>query len=86
MKRGPLLWLAVFATLAVIVAAEVVAAAGRSDPVAGADVPKVTPGTDVLAGVVVVPARVRGRGARGGGLVAPDDRVELVGKGFLLTR
>ena len=60
MKRGPLLWLAVFATLAVIVAAEVVAAAGRSDPVAGADVPKVTPGTDVLAGVVVVPARVRG--------------------------
>lgn len=60
MKRGPLLWLAVFAALAVIVAAQVVTAAGRSDPVARADVPTVTPGTDVLAGVVVVPARVRG--------------------------
>ena len=60
MKRGPLLWLAVFAALAVIVAGQVVAAAGHSDPVARTDAPTVTPGSDVLTDVVVVGALVRG--------------------------
>ena len=60
MKRGPLLWLAVFAALAVIVAAEVISASGRADLTARADAPTVAPGADVLAGLTVVPERVRG--------------------------
>ena len=60
MKRGPLLWIAVFAALAVIVAAQVITAARHSDPTAGAQAPTIAPGIDVLAGLVVVPERVRG--------------------------
>jgi hypothetical protein len=60
MKRGPLLWLAVFAALAVIVAAEVISASGPPDPTARAEVPTVAPGADVLAGLTVVPERIRG--------------------------
>jgi len=59
-KRGPLLWLAAFAALAVIVATQVIIAAGHSDPSADAQAPTVAPGTDVLAGLVLVPERVRG--------------------------
>jgi len=59
-KRGPLLWIAVFAALAVIVAAQVTTAARHSDPTAGAQAPTIAPGIDVLAGLVVVPERVRG--------------------------
>jgi hypothetical protein len=58
--RRPLLWLAAFAAIAVLVTGQVLvqqrsAAAG---PVAGA--PTVHPGTDVLAGVSVVAQRNRG--------------------------
>jgi hypothetical protein len=60
MKRGPLLWLAVFAALAVIVAAEVISASGRVDLTARAAMPTVAPGADVLAGLTVVPQRIRG--------------------------
>ena len=60
MKRAPLLWLAAFAVLSVIVAAQVIIASGHSDPTAGAQAPTVEPGTDVLAGLGIVPERVRG--------------------------
>ena len=60
MKRRPLLWISVFATLAVIVAAQVIVAAGESDLTDRAEAPTVAPGVDVIAGLAVVPARVRG--------------------------
>ena len=60
MRRGLLLWLAATATLAVIVAVQVVSAGDHGEMTARADVPTVQPGTDVLAGVTVVPVRVRG--------------------------
>ena len=60
MRRGLLLWLAATATLAVIVAVQVVFAGDDGEMTARADVPTVQPGTDVLAGVTVVPVRVRG--------------------------
>jgi hypothetical protein len=59
-RRGLLVWLAAFAAIAVIVAVQVVTSAGSSDLTARADVPTVAPGTDVLAGVVEVPIRIRG--------------------------
>ena len=62
MKRGPLLWLAAIAAIAVIVAAQVLiherGRSAASDSVTGA--PTVRPGTDVLAGVRTVDQRVRG--------------------------
>jgi Protein of unknown function (DUF1524) len=61
MNRKTLLWLSVIAVLAVVVAYQVLisSAAHRADEFAArADVPTVTPGTDVLAGIVVVPARI----------------------------
>ena len=64
MKRGHLLWLAAAAALAVIVAAQVLTGAGGGGPTASAGAPTVTPGTDVLAGVSVVPRRVRGNDYR----------------------
>jgi len=59
-KRRTLLWLAALAAVAVIVAGQVLLAAGRADLSARADAPTVRPGADVLAGVTVVPARIRG--------------------------
>lgn len=50
-----LLWLAALAVLAVVVAYQVVA--GHRADTAGAGAPTVRPGTDVLAGIVVIPAR-----------------------------
>ncbi len=58
MKRSTLLWLAAVAAVSVLVAAQVVSAAGHSGPPVGA--PIVTAGTDVLSGVTVVAARERG--------------------------
>lgn len=60
MKRPLLLWLAAIATLAVIVAVQVVSVGDDAQLTARADVPTVQPGSDVLAGVPVVPVRVRG--------------------------
>ena len=61
MRRRSLIWLSAMAALAVIVAAQVVSSAGDSQSlVARADVPTVAPGSDVLAGIVVVPQRIRG--------------------------
>lgn len=58
MKRGPLLWAAVLAAIAVIVAAQVLNQRSAAAPVTGA--PVVRPGTDVLAGVGIVEQRIRG--------------------------
>jgi hypothetical protein len=62
--RRTLLWLAALATVAVIVAAEVLFERTRADPAALAGVPTVAAGTDVLAGIVTVPQRIRGHDYR----------------------
>ena len=61
MRRVHLIWLAAITALAVIVAVQVVSAPGdERELTARADVPTVAPGSDVLAGIVVVPQRQRG--------------------------
>lgn len=61
MTRRQLLWLAAVTALSVIVAVQVVGTATDDRAlVARADVPTVAPGSDVLAGIVVVPQRQRG--------------------------
>jgi hypothetical protein len=59
MKRGTLLWLAAAALIAVLVAAQTLAAAARSGDAAAAQAPVLQPGVDVLAGLTVVPRRIR---------------------------
>jgi Protein of unknown function (DUF1524) len=60
-SRRRLLWLAAAVAVAVIVAYQVVAASHEhaSQFIAQADMPTVAPGIDVLAGVAVVPVRIR---------------------------
>lgn len=60
MKRAPLWWMAILAVLAVIVAVQVVSAAGRADSSVRGAMPTVQPGFDVLAGLTAVETRVRG--------------------------
>ncbi|KUH92638.1 HNH endonuclease family protein [Mycobacterium sp. IS-1556] len=61
MNRKHLLWLTAIVALAVVVAAQAVrSAADRTHFIARADIPTVAPGTDVLAGVPVIPMRMRG--------------------------
>jgi hypothetical protein len=61
MTRTRLLWLVLAVTLAVVVCVQVtVAVNDRAEFVAQADIPTVAPGVDVLAGVPVVPVRIRG--------------------------
>ncbi|MCI4676570.1 HNH endonuclease family protein [Candidatus Mycolicibacterium alkanivorans] len=61
MRRRSLIWLSAMTALAVIAAAQVTSTSGNPDStVARADVPTVAPGSDVLAGIAVVPQRVRG--------------------------
>lgn len=64
MKRSTLVWLAAAAACAVIVAAQVLSGAGRAELSANATAPVLEAGTDVLAGVRIVPARVRGNDYR----------------------
>ena len=61
MKRSTLGWLAATAVLAVLVAVQTVSGTGQRAPwyVAQADPPTVAAGTDVLAGIPVIPVRVR---------------------------
>jgi hypothetical protein len=61
MNRKVLLWLSVAAALAVLVAYQTLgsSAAKRAAVAARADVPTVAPGTDVLAGITVLPQRIR---------------------------
>jgi len=60
MSRKVLLWLSAIAVLALVVAYQTVGSAARhhKEFAARADVPTVQPGTDVLAGIVVVPLRL----------------------------
>lgn len=61
MRRSTLAWLAAVAVLSVIVGFQVVSETGdRAAFVADADIPTVAPGADVLAGIIVVPNRIRG--------------------------
>ncbi|MGB2920556.1 MAG: HNH endonuclease family protein [Mycobacterium sp.] len=61
MSRRQVLWAMVVATLAVIVAVQVTSTSqSHSGVIAQADLPTVTPGADVLAGVAEIPGRVRG--------------------------
>ncbi|MGE0218711.1 HNH endonuclease family protein [Mycolicibacterium sp.] len=66
MNRARALWLALAAVLAVLVAFQAVESRGdrREAFVADADVPTVAPGADVLAGVAVLPGRIRGNDYR----------------------
>jgi hypothetical protein len=61
MNRKLLLWLSAVALLAVLVAYQTLGsmAAKHAEVAARADVPTVAPGTDVLAGVAVLPERAR---------------------------
>jgi hypothetical protein len=53
-------WLLVGVMLAIVVAIQVTTASGRGDRfVADADVPTVAPGVDILAGIPLIPVRVR---------------------------
>jgi len=58
--RRTLAWLALAAVLAIGVAVQTVTAAQRDAFVAAADAPTVAPGVDVLAGIPLVPLRIRG--------------------------
>jgi Protein of unknown function (DUF1524) len=60
MNRKLLLWLSLAAVLAVLVAYQTLgsSAAKRAEVAARADVPTVQPGSDVLAGIVVLPQRL----------------------------
>lgn len=60
MTRRTLAWLALAAVLAIGVAVQTVTAAQRDAFVAAADAPTVAPGVDVLAGIPLVPLRIRG--------------------------
>lgn len=62
MTLNRLSWLVAVAVLAIVVAIQAVVAAGDRARtfVADAEVPTVVPGVDVLAGIVVIPARIRG--------------------------
>ncbi|HYB80605.1 MAG TPA: hypothetical protein VED43_02920, partial [Mycobacterium sp.] len=62
MNRKVLLWLSAAAVLALLVAYQTVGSSASkhaAEYAARADVPTVQPGTDVLAGVAVVPVRLR---------------------------
>jgi hypothetical protein len=66
MSRKRTRWVAFFAALAVFVAYQTVATSVERSAqyVADADVPTVAPGEDVLAGVALVPVRIRGHDYR----------------------
>lgn len=60
MNRKRFLWLAAFVALAVLVAVQTTTSTGQRAPVpADAEIPTVAPGVDVLAGVPVIPQRIR---------------------------
>ncbi|MGE2690660.1 HNH endonuclease family protein [Mycolicibacterium pulveris] len=60
MNRKRFLWLAAIVALAVLVAVQTTSSTGQRPPVAAeAEVPTVPPGVDVLAGIAVIPQRVR---------------------------
>jgi len=58
-SRTRLLWLIAAVVVAVLVAVQVISQRS-SHGVAGADIPALAPGTDVLAGIAMLPMRIRG--------------------------
>lgn len=60
MSRRQAWWVSVAAVLAVLVAVQVHTDRSPGPFVAAADIPTVAPGTDVLTGIAVIPARMRG--------------------------
>lgn len=64
MTRRRTWWLALLVALAVFVAYQTITASSERSMVADADVPTVAPGVDVLAGLAVVPVRMRGHDYR----------------------
>jgi hypothetical protein len=65
MNRKRFLWLAAIVALAVLVAVQTSTSTGQRIPSAAeTDVPTVVPGADVLAGIPVLPQRVRGHDYR----------------------
>ncbi|ODQ92161.1 HNH endonuclease family protein [Mycolicibacterium holsaticum] len=65
MNRKRFLWLAAIVALAVLVAVQTSTSTGQRIPSAAeTDVPTVVPGADVLAGIAVLPQRVRGHDYR----------------------
>ncbi len=64
MNRKRFLWLAAIVALAVLVAVQTATSTGQQMSAVEAGVPTVAPGVDVLAGIPVVPQRVRGHDYR----------------------
>ncbi|MFV1365285.1 HNH endonuclease family protein [Mycolicibacterium elephantis] len=64
MNRKRFLWLAAIVALAVLVAVQTATSTGQQMSAVEAEVPTVAPGVDVLAGIPVVPQRVRGHDYR----------------------
>ncbi len=64
MSRRSWVWLSLAAVLAVVVAVQTVLASRHEAFVASADAPTVAPGVDVLAGIPLVPLRIRGHDYR----------------------
>lgn len=60
MTRKRVIWLVAIVGTAVLVAIQTTSSVNRSQFIAGADIPTVAPGVDVLAGVAEVPMRIRG--------------------------
>jgi hypothetical protein len=65
MNRKHLLWLFAVVSIAVFVAVQVTnSSINRAHFIAGADTPTVAPGVDVLAGIALIPVRIRGHDYR----------------------
>lgn len=65
MNRKHLLWLLAIVSIAVFVAVQVTnSSINRAEFIAGADIPTVAPGVDVLAGIAQIPVRIRGHDYR----------------------
>ena len=61
MNRKRLLWLLALVSIAVFVAVQVTnSSSNRAQFIASADMPTVSPGVDVLAGIAQIPVRIRG--------------------------
>jgi hypothetical protein len=59
-NRKRLLWLLAFVTIAVLIAVQATnSSINRAQFIAGADMPTVAPGVDVLAGIALIPVRIR---------------------------
>jgi hypothetical protein len=64
MTRKRLLWLLAVVAIAVAVAAQTLTSSHSDEFIARGDIPTVAPGVDVLAGIPVIPMRIRGHDYR----------------------